>query len=349
MDDAKLKIAIIMPVYKGEKTLAAAIDSVLSQSLREIELWVVDDGSPDGSGAIMDEYGVRDNRVKVLHKQNGGCYHARLSALERINAPYFTFVDQDDIVEPNLCEELYNFAEENRLDVAMCDSTGASAVGMEDELYLSRSEVVDGYLYDTLITGGDQVTMWGKLYRNQYDFSRFGDVGNVTAFEDMIFNLQLFEKVSRFGIRHRGLYGYIVNAGSWVRNFSIRGLADMAEGLRMRRKWLPKYGVSGTNAELLNARWLVKNASNALISAATAPLDGAMSRRDAICAAVGIDGVDEAVKMLKVRCDTSMRRYIALIECGRCMPAFLFSIVLRIALYIKKQSKIRLRPLHMSL
>ena len=105
-------ISIIIPVYKAEGHLHRCVDSILAQSFTDFELLLVDDGSPDGSGKICDEYAAKDSRVKVLHKQNGGVSSARQTGIENATGEYTIHADPDDWIEPTMLEELYNKATE---------------------------------------------------------------------------------------------------------------------------------------------------------------------------------------------------------------------------------------------
>ena len=97
-----------MPVYKAEKTICRAIDSILAQTSKDFELILVDDGSPDACGIICDKYAQEDSRIKVVHKENGGANSARNAALEVISTDYVTFCDADDYVDSNWISDFLN-------------------------------------------------------------------------------------------------------------------------------------------------------------------------------------------------------------------------------------------------
>ena len=101
------KISVIVPVYKAEKYLHRCVDSILAQSYTDFELLLIDDGSPDNSGAICDEYAIKDSRVRVFHKQNGGASSARNKGLDHANGEWVSFVDSDDWIEPQMVESLF--------------------------------------------------------------------------------------------------------------------------------------------------------------------------------------------------------------------------------------------------
>ena len=106
------KISVIVPVYKVEAVLKKCLDSIITQTYENLEIILVDDGSPDSSGKICDEYSKRDSRVKVIHKKNAGVAAARNSGLKVATGKYCTFVDSDDYIEPVMYQSMIQIAEE---------------------------------------------------------------------------------------------------------------------------------------------------------------------------------------------------------------------------------------------
>ena len=115
------KISVIVPVYKVEAVLKKCLDSIITQTYENLEIILVDDGSPDISGKICDEYSKRDSRVKVIHKKNAGVAAARNSGLKVATGEYCTFVDSDDYVSPNIYQILLNSIVSSKSDVAICN------------------------------------------------------------------------------------------------------------------------------------------------------------------------------------------------------------------------------------
>ena len=105
------KISIIMPVYGVEDYVGKSIESIQAQTYENWELWAVDDGSPDNSGKICDEYATKDNRIKVIHKENGGAPSARNTAIDKATGDYFYFMDSDDWAEPTMLGDMVELAE----------------------------------------------------------------------------------------------------------------------------------------------------------------------------------------------------------------------------------------------
>ena len=117
-----MKVSVIVPVYNTEKYLKQCLDSLVHQTLQDLEVLLVDDGSTDGSGEILDEYGREyPDRVRVFHKENGGQASARNLALEHAQGEYLGYVDSDDWVDLNMYEEMLHTIEQEGADLAVCD------------------------------------------------------------------------------------------------------------------------------------------------------------------------------------------------------------------------------------
>lgn len=112
-------LSVIVPVYKSERFINECIESVLSQTFSDWELVLIDDGSPDNSGAICDEYAMKDNRIKVFHQKNGGVCAARNKGLDNATGEYILFLDSDDYMPKDAVETLYNDAIMNNADIAI--------------------------------------------------------------------------------------------------------------------------------------------------------------------------------------------------------------------------------------
>ncbi len=129
-------ISVIIPVYKVEEYLPLCIESVIHQTYNELEIILVDDGSPDKCGDICDRYAALDSRVKVVHKENGGISSARNAGLEIATGEYVAFVDSDDWLSLNMLEQLYNAISSKGGDCAVC--------GMKDEYSSSNLDFCEG-------------------------------------------------------------------------------------------------------------------------------------------------------------------------------------------------------------
>ena len=148
------KISIIVPVYKAETYLHRCVDSILAQTFTDWELLLIDDGSPDRSGEICDEYAKKDSRVRVIHKENGGVSSARQRGLDESIGEYTIHADPDDWVEPTMLEELYNKAKEEDVDMVICDffqNNGRSQEYIKQKpIEINRKKVLRELLFQQL-------------------------------------------------------------------------------------------------------------------------------------------------------------------------------------------------------
>lgn len=114
-------ISVVVPIYKVEKFLPTCIESIIRQSYRNLELILVDDGSPDSCPSICEKYKQVDSRIKVIHKKNGGLSDARNAGLKIAKGKWITFIDSDDYVGADFLRVLYTVAVLNEADISICD------------------------------------------------------------------------------------------------------------------------------------------------------------------------------------------------------------------------------------
>ncbi len=159
------EISVVVPVYKVEKFLKRCVDSILAQSFYDFELILVDDGSPDSCGAMCDEYAEKDNRIKVIHKENGGLSSARNAGLDIAKGDWVTFIDSDDWIHKDYLLYLYNAAVESGKLI--------SAAGVIDvQEYTDDNDAEYGYHFekaaDSLYIGNDFLSYaCAKLYKKE--------------------------------------------------------------------------------------------------------------------------------------------------------------------------------------
>ncbi len=136
------KLSIIIPIYNAEEYLHECIDSAINQTLKDIEIILVDDGATDSSPTICDEYAAKDNRVKVIHKPNGGVCDARNVGTQAVTADYFTFLESDDWLPLDACEKLYSYVESHNTDFAFGSYYKVSTAGTSIKYPLPEKEIV---------------------------------------------------------------------------------------------------------------------------------------------------------------------------------------------------------------
>lgn len=208
------KVSIIIPVYKAEKYLHRCVNSILAQTFTDWECILVDDGSPDYSGRICEEYVQKDSRIKVIHKENGGVSSARNVALSGITGKWLTFVDSDDCLYPKALQKWIEVAEKNNLDLIQCHFNREYIEGqvVDDETeVLSAIQYADAENYLTCV--------WGTLFKTSIvkeHTLRFDE--NVRLGEDQIFLLNHMQYCSRIQRIGDVLYFYCDNENSAVNN-----------------------------------------------------------------------------------------------------------------------------------
>lgn len=230
MVDAKFenlpKISIIVPVYKAEPYLHRCVDSILAQTFTDWELILVDDGSPDQSGKICDEYAKKDQRVKVIHKVNGGVSSARQKGLDEARGEYTIHADPDDWAEPNMLEELYNEASKKEADMVMCDficEYKSGGVICKQEIKSSHADDILKKMFAQQLHG----SCCNKLIRREcyYKYNiRFPK--NIIRWEDLYVVCSLLMHPIRVAYLPKAFYHYdlIINNNSIVRKVTKQGL-----------------------------------------------------------------------------------------------------------------------------
>lgn len=165
-------ISIVVPIYNSEQYLPRCLNSILSQSYHNLEILLIDDGSPDNSGAICDKYAEKDKRIKVFHKENTGTGPTRSFGIKHSSGSYIAFVDSDDIIKPNMYELLLGAMEGNDITVCMFNylhKDGSLVYSQEDInpkiLGFHKSVEFAHYLYDGGYSNGIVCAVWNKLYR----------------------------------------------------------------------------------------------------------------------------------------------------------------------------------------
>lgn len=212
MDSISPLISIIVPVYKVENYLRRAVDSILRQTYTNIEVILVDDGSPDECPRICDEYAEKDCRVKVVHKPNGGLSDARNAALDIINGEYVTFVDSDDYISDEMIYTLVRNIIEYKCDIVCCGVNVIDHDGIVDIQYNVSSTLLYKS-YDALkLLFEDKFPknfVWNKIYRSnlfkdiRYPINRH--------YEDIATTYKIFSKTDSVLLIPECLYFYELN------------------------------------------------------------------------------------------------------------------------------------------
>lgn len=216
-------ISIVVPVYKAEEYLHKCVDSLLSQTLSNFEILLVDDGSPDKSGELCDKYAQRDSRIRVFHKKNGGVSSARQWGMDNALGEYYIHADPDDWVEPNMLEELYKHARETLADMVICDywidyNSKIKRYKKEQPSNLD-SRIVLKELFVSLSNSCCNKLVRLSTYRNLNVMFPL----ELTSGEDMYVNVALLKGNIKVAYLPKAFYHYMqnVNDNSIMRNYSI--------------------------------------------------------------------------------------------------------------------------------
>ena len=235
-------VSVIMPVYGVENYVGRAIESILNQTYKNFEFFCVDDGTPDRSGEICDEYAEKDSRIKVIHKENGGAPSARNAAIDKASGKYFYFMDSDDWAEETMLFDMVDIAEKN-----------------------SSQLVVSGYYIDTYYTDTEKFTQeqswvskdfssqrefrenahllfdrnllytpWNKLFSGDYIRNNKLYFPN-TFWDDFPFNLSVIRDVKRVAVTDKKYYHFIRQRSE---SETAKYRSDMYEKREEENGWL---------------------------------------------------------------------------------------------------------------
>ena len=234
-------LSIIVPVYNVEKYLENCINSLINQTLHNIEIILVDDGSTDNSGLICDQYQLIDKRIKVIHKQNRGISDTRNIGIKNATGRYIGFVDSDDCVKKTMFETLYNIALENDADIVQCDFTRIYENQKNNICKQLDIQKINEYKGEDVLykldgkEGEKIVVVWNKIYKKElFDGIKF-PLNKIN--EDEFITYKLIHKSRKLIDVDMKMYYYRQREDSIMsKEFSIERL-DVIEALEERREY----------------------------------------------------------------------------------------------------------------
>ena len=213
-------ISIIVPIYNVEKYLNKCIESIVNQTYENIEIILIDDGSNDNSGIICDEYAKKDNRIIVVHKENGGVSSARNKGLKIAKGEWISFVDADDWIEQTFCQTLLNKVTQEQADIALCgynritDNRIEKINANNQEVFLNSNEYLVKSLNPQTGFGFCHMKLIKKEVLKSISFNERIEVG-----EDALFNIQLSTYIKKAVFLKQPLYNYRINNQSVVKRY----------------------------------------------------------------------------------------------------------------------------------
>ena len=226
MEKSKDTISIIVPIYNVEQYLRQAVDSIRCQTYTNLEIILVDDGSPDNSGAICDEYAKADSRIKVIHKQNGGLSDARNAGIAAASGAYLGFVDSDDFIEPEMFQKLYDALVTHDAQMSVCSFRYVGGLDERNSKIDIRDEVLSGQeiLLEKCMSkyAWGWVCAWNKLYRKEMFQELRYPVGK--AHEDEFVLHSLLWDVPRVACISYVGYNYVQRSSSIMSTYKVNRL-----------------------------------------------------------------------------------------------------------------------------
>ena len=232
------KISVIVPVYKVEQYLPRCIDSILAQTFTDFELLLIDDGSPDNSGKICDEYAKKDARIRVFHNQNQGVSATREFGVQHAQGVFIQFVDSDDWIESNMFELMYDKAVQEQAEIVGCNFI---------EVYKDHSHEVrcfyeskDAFVRDIIASHWGVV--WKHLVKRQlYIDNDIHFPKGINGGEDYIVCVKLFTNAKQVTCVDKSLYNYNrSNESSIMSSFSRKKVQDQIDATIVVEEYLKR-------------------------------------------------------------------------------------------------------------
>ncbi len=254
MEEKNPSISVIMPVYKVEDCVAASIECIISQTFTDWELFAVDDGSPDRSGEICDGYAAKDERIHVIHKENGGAARARNAALKEAKGDYIFFMDSDDLAPTDMLEKMY--AAIKGADAPLLVAGFFIDTYYSDTEYMTQEIKVPSGIYDRqsfreyayeLFDRNMLYTPWNKMYSRKYLSENGIEFPDLDWGEDFPFNLSVIRDIDKVCVLGEAYYHYIRRRSE---SETAKYIPDMYEIRETEHDWMEEiYEYWGVNDE----------------------------------------------------------------------------------------------------
>ena len=235
-------ISVILPIYKVEKYLKKCIESILTQTYKNLDIILVDDGSPDKCGEIIEEFQKKDKRIRTIHQNNGGLSAARNNGIKIANGKYIVCIDSDDWIEKDMIEVLYKNIVNTNSDISICEFIEEDEYGkiLSNKKY--NNEIIEFSSIEALrsLIKQDILTnhAWNKLYKkNLFDEIEYP---KGQLMEDVSTTYKLFEKANKIVYQNTVLYHYIQRGTSILGNISEKRINDQELAFFDRNKYLMK-------------------------------------------------------------------------------------------------------------
>ena len=242
------KLSVIVPVYKVEPYIHKCVDSILGQTYTNLEVILVDDGSPDNCGKICDEYAAKDKRVKVIHKKNGGLSDARNAGIDISTGDIIGFIDSDDYIEARMYQEMIDYMEHNNLDIVCADTNQVKGNKIKfkprykKNYVWNKQEALSEILNENLDNAA-----WNKIYKREIIGNTRFPLGRV--YEDVATIYKFIYNAHKVGYLSKPYYYYVKRKGSIVTSgFNCKSRYDCFVGYIERLNFAEKHKLSCVEA-----------------------------------------------------------------------------------------------------
>lgn len=219
-------ISVIVPVYKTEKYIDRCVKSLVRQTHKNIEILLIDDGSPDNSPALCDKWAEADSRIRVVHKANGGAASARQCGVKVASGEYVMFVDSDDWVSADICEYLLTLINSGDYQAACCAYCLTASDAEPPEAKQEKLTVLDS---DGIIKGLYDYSLWSvcfKLFKKElFEKAEIPEI-KLSVSEDLLTNFYIFRQCGNIIISNREMYFYFRHGGSVMAKLTKQRISD---------------------------------------------------------------------------------------------------------------------------
>lgn len=260
------KVSIVVPVYNAEKTLVRCIESIVTQTYKEWELWLINDGSSDASGVICESYSECDVRVRVVHKKNEGVSVTRNIGIEKATGEYVMFIDSDDYLEQNALELMMGAIDRYDTDVVMCgffyheEEDGMETPNHIEDVFVGDNERFVSEIFREVFEKELLNPPWNKVIRKSVlENNKIGFAVSYSICEDMIFTIDVLRSCEKIVFLNSSLYHYIYKKGdNLVNRFHDNYFEALSAYYNVVRAYLEKNNAFGECREYINSFFVEK-------------------------------------------------------------------------------------------
>lgn len=258
-------VSIIVPIYNAQKYIKACLNSILRQTYRDFELFLVDDGSRDASGRICDHYAKKDKRITVYHRENAGVSAARNFGLAHATGKYILFVDADDTIEPDMLAGCVQLAEKNGAELVICsfryymtdDDNRMVENSLENEVCVTEKELFDHW-FSTLAEKEILNPPWNKLIRKDLldaNHIRFHEEFSIC--EDMMFSVEILDACKKMVLTGSMYYNYYIKStGTLVFKFHENYFEALTKFYEAACKYCKKFEKNSEQLQIVNSLYV---------------------------------------------------------------------------------------------